>query len=86
MSEVAWLVLTAIGGTAAVVGGLAAWLGIVWAKRIEQAEANKYAKEIESLKSELEKEKSREQRISEAKFKLYTEVWSCIQEVNMMES
>jgi len=45
-------VIGALGGAAVVVGGLAAWLGKVWADRLFLKESARYQKEIEDLKNQ----------------------------------
>jgi hypothetical protein len=80
-------VLGIIGGVGAVVVGFSAWLGKVWADRILQAEIKRNNVEIETLKTEFQKEieysktqleilKQSSVRYSEYQFKLYNELWS----------
>ncbi|MDA2937093.1 hypothetical protein MYX75_02370 [Acidobacteria bacterium AH-259-A15] len=79
--EILTTVLGAIGGSGVIIIGLSAWLSKLWAARIVQAEKTAYAKEIEMLKSSLAASRVREQRNSEAQFQLYSQVWSCLQDV-----
>lgn len=51
--------LQQIGGAGVVIGGLAAWLGKVWATRIADAQTAAYEQELAHLKSSLEIEKAR---------------------------
>ena len=46
-------VLTSIGGTAVVVGGLSAWLSRLWATRIIEAEKASHSRKLEETKAEL---------------------------------
>jgi hypothetical protein len=53
--EVAGAVIVSVGGGGALVLVLSSWLGKVWANRILETDRAKYAKEIELLKSDLER-------------------------------
>lgn len=46
-------VILSIGGGGAIVFGLSAWLGKVWANRLMDAERAKHSQELEKLRSEL---------------------------------
>ncbi len=70
-----------IGGWSVILAGLSTWLGKVWSGRILQSENAAHNKEIENLKSELELERTREVRNSDAQFTLYSEVWSSLMDV-----
>src|SRR5690349_3590241 len=73
--------LGTLGGVSVVVLGLSAWVGRVWAARISETERARHAEELERLKLQLDLAKTQVQRISEAKFKLYNDVWSSLQDV-----
>ncbi|MHB1395064.1 MAG: hypothetical protein ACYCYE_18830 [Clostridia bacterium] len=79
-------ILGIIGGAGAVVVGMSAWLGKVWADRILQNEINKHniaiaeltanlQKEIDRSKTQLDIIKESSVRYSEFQFKLYNELW-----------
>ena len=53
LNSVIKAVLTAIGGTAVVVGGLSAWLGKVSASRIIEAQKALHSENLERVKAEL---------------------------------
>ena len=74
-------VLTTMGGTTIVLAGLFAFLGKILLARLTESEKANHAREIEVLKSTLEYNRSRELRNSDAQFKLYSEVWSHLQDV-----
>jgi len=69
------------GGFVFVLGGLAAWLGKVWSDRISEKLKTANAGEIENLKSTLELARTRELRISDARFQLYSGIWNALQDV-----
>jgi hypothetical protein len=73
--------LGTIGGVSAIVLGLSTWIGHVWATRIAEAEKARHAEELERLRLQLDLAKAQVQRISEAKFKLYNDVWTNLQDV-----
>lgn len=52
-------ILQQIGGAGIIIGGLAAWLGKVWATRIADAQRAAHEQELAHLKSSLEIEKAR---------------------------
>lgn len=85
-----WLIFLDIlgifGGALAVVVGLSAWLGKVWANRILQSEINNHNIELEKLRGDMKKEIDRSKnqldilkessvRYSEFQFRLYNELW-----------
>ena len=51
--EVAGAVLTALGGSAAIILGCSSWLGKVWANRLMEKEKAEYSRDLESLKNRL---------------------------------
>jgi hypothetical protein len=53
--EVAGAIIVSVGGGGAVVFALSSWLGKVWANRILETDRAKYAREIEHLRSDLER-------------------------------
>lgn len=53
--NIAFAVITALGGGAAIVFALSSWLGKVWANRILESDKAKYQKEFAELKAELDK-------------------------------
>jgi len=47
-------IIVSIGGFGVIILGLAAWLGKVWSNRLMETDRAKWAKEIESIKAQLE--------------------------------
>ena len=80
MTDFVGLLLTG-AGSSAVLLGLGGWLGKVWSARIAEAEKARYAREIELLKSELAVMQAQRQRVSDAKFELYTDLWNRLQDL-----
>lgn len=54
--QIAGAILASIGGSSVIILGLSSWLGKVWANRILEEEKKKHVLEIESYKSQLNKE------------------------------
>ena len=77
-------VMGAAGGSAVLVAGLGAWLGKVWAARINESDKAKFSQELERLRSDLNMARVQRQRISEAQFKLYNEVWFHLQDLKFI--
>ena len=48
--QIAFTLLTSIGGASVLLFAFSSWLGKVWANRILASEKSKYSKELESLK------------------------------------
>ena len=74
-------VLLPVGGSGVIVVGLRAWLGKIWSNRILETEKARHARELEKIKSELEFERVRKQKISDEQFRLYTKVWHALQDL-----
>lgn len=53
-------VILSFGGAGAIILALSAWLGKVWANRIMEQDRAKYAEDIETLKSQLERSNNKE--------------------------
>lgn len=51
--QIAFAVLTSLGGGAVIILGFSSWLGKVWANRLMEAEKASYANALEELKSKL---------------------------------
>lgn len=64
--------------------GLFTFLGKVWASRITESEKASHLKEIERLKSALEQSREDAKRLLDARFQLYTDVWSKLEDVRMI--
>jgi len=47
-------VVVTLGGSSAVVFGLSAWIGKIWANKLMEEDKTRYTKEIETLKNELQ--------------------------------
>lgn len=86
-----WLgaILVSVGGTSAIVIGLAKWFGDRLANKLLEQDKAKYQEELEGLKTkyqteleikktELEKSKSMFLRYSEHQFNLYNELWKSL--------
>jgi len=88
-----WSVSTAIiasfGTSSLILIGLSTWLGKVWANRILEkdklkyssgleATKNKYERQLEEYKQQLEKSKSLFIRYSEFQFNLYNDLWRAL--------
>src|SRR5262245_60185635 len=74
-------VFAAVGGAGILLLGLGAWLGKVWATRIAESEKADYSQKLERLKAELALKSSQQARVSEAQFKLYSDVWVKLQDL-----
>ena len=57
--EIAFILLSSVGGAALIIGGLSSWLGKVWANRILESEKTKYAKELDSIRHQFQVELNR---------------------------
>jgi hypothetical protein len=64
--EVASAILSSLGGAAIIVGGLAHFLGRVWSDRLAQQTQAKYAKELETLKTDSERFLAQAQLVHES--------------------
>lgn len=95
LNSILTTILTTIGGTALVVGGLSAWLGKVWASGIIEAQKSLHLHNLEKVKAELnlkiEEQRSsiqllreRTQRFSSTQFELYTELWCRLQDLRFI--
>ncbi len=84
--ELAFAIITGLGGGGAIVFALSSWLGKVWANRILEKEKSEHAKEIEHYKSELKKELQRINAIQDKalyiskaqydnEYGIYQEIW-----------
>jgi len=58
--KLASVIITSVGSAGVIILGLSNWLGKVWASRLMEAEKQKYAKELESFKSEISLNAQRE--------------------------
>jgi hypothetical protein len=76
IGEILTIVLASAGGAAVVVGGMGAWLGRVWADRIVESQRANYARDLEIVKSELDRSRSLELRNSAALFARCENLWS----------
>lgn len=81
--------IVSIGGSSAVIVGLAKWFGDALSRRLLDSYNNKhereleelkskYANELEETKSELEKTKMQFARYSEKQFELYNDLWKVL--------
>ena len=51
--KLAFAIISSIGGAGLIILGLSNWLGKIWAARLMEAEKQKYAKDLETFKSEI---------------------------------
>jgi hypothetical protein len=65
--------------------GLGAWLGQVWADRIKGTDRARFSRELEKLRNDLEIARVQHQRISDARFPLYSQVWIHLQDLKLIE-
>src|SRR4051812_41159350 len=76
-------------GVPAVVGGLAGWLGKVWAERIKQRELHQHRRELERQLRQLQEQIDRRQFVHrlqfETEFKAYDELWAAAFELFIAE-
>lgn len=68
-----------LGGSGALIFGLSAWLGKIWANRIAARERAEIEARLNTQRSGLELDQSRVERGEEAQFQLYNEVWQKLQ-------
>ncbi|HHC7306714.1 TPA: hypothetical protein ACN384_004635, partial [Vibrio parahaemolyticus] len=83
--RIAGAIVTSIGGGALIVMAFSSWLGRVWANRILEKDKLKYTTELETIKSELQRESER-QKVTfslyfEGQFKIYNELWVALVEL-----
>ncbi|MBW1795902.1 MAG: hypothetical protein JRJ38_16015 [Deltaproteobacteria bacterium] len=52
--QVAFILLSSVGGAALIIVGLSSWLGKVWANRILESEKAKYAKELDKIRHQFQ--------------------------------
>jgi hypothetical protein len=90
--DTAGAVVLSVGGGGAIVLALSSWLGKVWASRILEQDRAKYAREIEELRSSLERtNRAFQGEIEktlfvtkthfETEFKILREIWQRVSEV-----
>ena len=84
LTELLLAILGTAGGSAALVAGLGAWLGKVWAARIKETDRAHFQEQLERLRSDLEISRTQFNRISEAQFSLYSEVWTHLQDLKII--
>lgn len=74
-------ILSKLGGIGAIIFGLSAWLGKVWANRILAKERALYQERIEYLKHDLSILQERASRFSDKQFEYYMSLWSSLQDL-----
>jgi hypothetical protein len=82
--EVAAAVVLALGGGGAIVASLSSWLGNLWAERLLERERTSNERLLESYKRELELSFNARNRVSEAEFEIYRQLWSEVAQVTVM--
>ncbi|MCG8672623.1 MAG: hypothetical protein MI867_24690 [Pseudomonadales bacterium] len=87
MNDIVITVLSSVGGSAIIIGGLSNWLGKVWANRILEQDKKRYQEEIELLKKQYEVHfdglKAVLMRYSERQFDIYRELWGSLCELKL---
>jgi len=71
-------VIGPLGGLAAIIAFLSAWIGNVWANRILEKDKAKHAREIELYRTQLKLSKSIISRYSEQQFEAYNQLWTSL--------
>ena len=69
-------IVGAVGGSGVIIVGLSVWLGNISVSQIEASTKAKYTKEIKLLETQLELSRVQQVRNSEARFRLYSEVYT----------
>lgn len=82
--EVAAVVVVALGGGGAIVASISSWLGKLWAERLLQRERTSNERLLESHKRELELSFNARNRVSEAEFEIYRQLWSEVTQLTRM--
>lgn len=78
-------IIGSVGGSAVIIVGLSSWLGKLWANRIMEKDKLEFTKELETIKSELQRE-SEQQKLTfslyfEGQFKIYNDLWLALSEL-----
>jgi len=80
-SEVVLAVIGSVGGASALIVGLSAWLGRVWADRILEGTRASNAERLEAFKTRLTVTAHGQERLVDARLDLYFQVWTRLQDV-----
>ncbi len=84
--QLTYSIIGSVGCASVIILGLSSWLGKVWANRILEEEKSNYAKDLEIIKAQVQRE-SDKQRITfsmyfEGQFKFYNELWMSLADLN----
>ena len=82
--EVATVVVIALGGGGAIVASISSRLGKLWAERLLQRERTSNERLLESYKRELELSFNARNRVSEAEFEIYRQLWSEVAQLTLI--
>jgi hypothetical protein len=80
--QVAATVLVALGGGGAIIAGMSSWLGKLWADRLLERERVTNEGVLEAYKRELELSFNARNRVSEAEFEIYRQLWTEVTQVS----
>ena len=56
--QIAFILLSSVGGAAIIIAALSSWLGKVWANRILESDKARYAKELDKIRHQFEIERN----------------------------
>ena len=82
--QIAASVIVALGGGGAIVVGLSSWLGKIWAEKLLERTRNSNQRSLEAHKRELELSFNSRNRVSEAEFQIYRELWKQVTALKLM--
>jgi hypothetical protein len=77
-------IIVALGGGGAIVAGLSSWLGKLWAEKLLERTRDTNQRSLEAHKRELELSFNARNRVSEAEFEIYRDLWKQVSELTSM--
>jgi hypothetical protein len=84
VSQVAAAVILALGGGGAIVAGMSSWLGRLWADKLLERERTSHAQLLEAHRREIELSFNAKNRVSEAEFEIYRQLWAEVTQLTFM--
>ncbi|MEE9402402.1 MAG: hypothetical protein V3V47_04295 [Desulfobacteria bacterium] len=75
-------VINGIGGVGGIIGGISAWLALIWANRILQKEKASQNKQLELFRTSLESIKAHNNKFTSVQFEAYNTLWCALVDVN----
>lgn len=81
MNEILHFFLVGVGGAGVVILGLSAWIGKVLAEKLSEADKGRHARDLELYRAMIQQNNNQRQRISDATFNLYMDVYGRLQDV-----